>query len=244
MKRFLLSTAALVTLSAPLAAADLTLRYPAKTMPPAIFSWSGFYLGGNVGYAGDDFSSDALVYDASARTTPGADLDTAVITASNFIAGRQIGDNDVLLDQEGVGLEVSLRRSGAEGRMGANVLDATGVLLAAGDLGTSIDYFGTLRARAGYMLDRFLPDIAGGGAYGRTKTSGSASKPVASDNWHWSVGGGAFAVSDHWTVKAEYLYVSLGSADVVVYGPLTGPVASDSVESLRHSMKAGVSRRL
>lgn len=52
MKKLLLAAAATVALAAPVGAADV-LRQPPLTSDPVaarIFDWSGFYLGGNVGY--------------------------------------------------------------------------------------------------------------------------------------------------------------------------------------------------
>ena len=49
MKRFLLATVALAALSAPAAAADLATKYPVKAIPAPVFSWTGFYIGANVG---------------------------------------------------------------------------------------------------------------------------------------------------------------------------------------------------
>ena len=48
MKKFLLSTVALVAFAAPAAAADLAARPYTKALPPAaatVMSWTGFYIG-------------------------------------------------------------------------------------------------------------------------------------------------------------------------------------------------------
>ena len=71
MKRFLLATVALAALSAPAAAADLATKYPVKAIPVPVFSWTGFYIGANVGYGGDKTS-----YDVNWAGVPLADLRT------------------------------------------------------------------------------------------------------------------------------------------------------------------------
>ena len=49
MKKVLLATAALVLVSAtPLLAADLPVKAP--PMPEPVFTWTGLYFGGNVGW--------------------------------------------------------------------------------------------------------------------------------------------------------------------------------------------------
>lgn len=250
MKPYLLASVALVTMSTPLLAADLATRYPVKAMPPAVFSWTGFYVGGNVGYAGDSFSADALLFDAlSVNNLVSYDgSGTASITSSGFIAGGQVGYNYQFANNVVVGVETDLQWSGIEGRADA-ALDATSILIGSANVGASIDYFGTIRARLGYAFDRFLPYVTGGAAYGRTAASGDAvilgvgstSVSAASDSWGWTVGAGAeFAVTNNWTVKAEYLYVDLGSMDYAVYEPLTSTAAFGSVDSKFHAMKAGV----
>jgi outer membrane immunogenic protein len=49
MKRFLLATAALVALAAPAAAADMPVKAPPAVVA-TVFNWTGFYLGGDVGF--------------------------------------------------------------------------------------------------------------------------------------------------------------------------------------------------
>src|SRR5262245_43776306 len=48
MKKVLLAAAALVTMSLPVAAADMPLKAPVVARP---FTWAGVYLGVNAGYA-------------------------------------------------------------------------------------------------------------------------------------------------------------------------------------------------
>ena len=67
MKKFLLSTAALVALAAPALAADLPARpytkAPAYTAPAVVYNWTGFYIGGHVGGA---FGGDSSISGSSA----------------------------------------------------------------------------------------------------------------------------------------------------------------------------------
>ncbi len=58
MNKFLAATAALIATFTSASAADLSARPYAKAAPmmamPAAYDWSGFYIGGQVGYAGSD----------------------------------------------------------------------------------------------------------------------------------------------------------------------------------------------
>jgi outer membrane immunogenic protein len=58
MKRLFLSTAAILALVAPAAAADLPTRYtkaPPATAPALIYNWTGFYIGGHLVEGGSDY---------------------------------------------------------------------------------------------------------------------------------------------------------------------------------------------
>ncbi|MEJ0096893.1 MAG: outer membrane beta-barrel protein [Bauldia sp.] len=57
--------------------------------------------------------------------------------------------------------------------------------------------------------------------------------------WGWTVGAGvAAALSDHWTVKAEYLYADLGSRQYTFVEP-TGPEWSKITNSARTTASIG-----
>jgi outer membrane immunogenic protein len=97
-------------------------------------------------------------------------------------------------------------------------------------LESSIDWFGTLRGRAGYVVhDHVLLDATGGLAYARVDHTlsddcvgcgdpgvaanlGPFSQSNKDTKLGWTVGGGAEIVHDsNWLLRAEALYVDLGS---------------------------------
>ncbi|GLK86550.1 outer membrane protein [Ancylobacter defluvii] len=85
----------------------------------------------------------------------------------------------------------------------------------------SLDYFGTVRARLGWAVDQFLIYGTGGFAYGRGnyEVAGLSNKQT---NTGWTIGaGGEYAFSPNWSVKAEYLYVDLGTE---TYDTIAGPL--------------------
>jgi outer membrane immunogenic protein len=80
----------------------------------------------------------------------------------------------------------------------------------------------------GLPVGRFLPYVTGGLAYAHTE-SGENCPPGATggwcqpsrhgpfnlskseDSWGWTAGGGIEgAITEHWSIKGEYLYVDLG----------------------------------
>ena len=79
-------------------------------------------------------------------------------------------------------------------------------------------WLATLRGRVGYAIDRWLPYITGGAAYGNVKASTSAPIGAFTSASHnqlgWTAGVGLeYAFLGNWTAKIEYLYVDLGSFD-------------------------------
>ena len=120
---------------------------------------------------------------------------------------------------------------------------------------TKLDSLATLRGRAGFAWDRFFVYGTGGLAYGdlhsdTNVTFGTvAVNPVYNGAIHigsassWQVGwtagvGGEYAFAPSWSIKAEYLYVSLDSFN---YSSLL--VASVSAAAPGYAWKTSVSER-
>jgi outer membrane immunogenic protein len=150
---------------------------------------------------------------------------------SGFVIGVE-GDIDYLSNNNknrSAYLNCPVASCGVVGGIGAdgNGYAGTYVGLASG---SGNNYFGTIRARLGWAFDHFLIYATGGFAFGGAGNSGTATlsywaptryaagtSPDAtwyvgrsgSDDWGWTIGGGAeYAITNNWTVKAEYLYVN------------------------------------
>ncbi len=84
--------------------------------------------------------------------------------------------------------------------------------------GTDLDSFGTLRGRVGYafgMRGDWLAYVTGGLAVGDVHAWDSLT-PASGSKFRagWTAGAGVEkAFAQHWTVKLEYLYMDLGSAE-------------------------------
>lgn len=209
MKRFAVgffALAAVVAVAAGSAsAADLTLppfvKAPIMTPPPPPpFTWTGFYIGGNAGYAwGNSTASNPLLPPLT---------NTGSFPISGALAGGQIGFNwqyEALV----LGVESDIDWSGVKGSTSNGL--CTGVVCT-----TSDSWLGTARGRLGIAADHWLFYGTGGVAYGDIRftdlpaplaVSGTATKIG------WTAGGGIeYAFDRNWSIKAEYLYVSLDSA--------------------------------
>lgn len=209
---FVLVSVATLGFAMPALAADLATSYPVKALPaPApVFSWTGFYAGVNGSYAGGVAHVDQS----------GAFPYNWGINASGYALGGQVGYNYQFANNVVLGAEADLQWADINGQTVTTALGST-----QGTFGGSIDYFGTLRARAGYAFGRVLPYVTGGAAYGKTSytfTSVNLGTPANSYNysqsstqWGWTLGAGLeVALTDNWTVKAEYLYVDLGTMNI------------------------------
>ncbi|PSJ59393.1 outer membrane protein [Pseudaminobacter soli (ex Li et al. 2025)] len=164
-----------------------------------VFSWTGAYVGLNVGFGG----GKVKYMDPAGHGT------LFSVTSNGFLGGIQAGYN-YQIDQWVVGAEADFQGAGIKGEM-----DMGGATI-----GTKIDWYGTVRARAGVLAtDRLLVYATGGLAYGHTKTyiedpfgmGFSESKTKAG----WTVGAGVeYAVTDHVSLKTEYAYTDLGKARI------------------------------
>jgi outer membrane immunogenic protein len=234
MKRILVGITAVASLLSMNAfAADLSPRTYTKApmMVDPGFNWSGFYVGGNVGYSwGSSGNTEAI-----SRLNTGLVLFNATSRndVNGVIGGGQIGYNWQSSNWL-FGLEADIQGSGERG-------SSSTVCVACADDGTNItstlkqklDWFGTLRGRAGILV---TPTVllygTGGLAYGDVKTGGSvtgnnvqgvpitvAFPGTSSVRTGWTAGAGVEGqISGNWTAKLEYLYMDLGTVSA-------GPIA-------------------
>jgi outer membrane immunogenic protein len=195
LRKILLASAALVSFAGAASAADMPARMATKAVPYlAVYNWTGFYVGANIGY--------------------GWGRDTAGGSSTNLngvIGGGQIGYN-WQMNNLVVGLETDFQGSGQRA-------DATGVGFSVTE---RIRYFGTVRARLGYAWDRTLVYVTGGYAYtnvGGDLNVGGFTTSSNTTKSGYTVGAGVeYAFAGPWSVKAEYLYVDSGTTNLTLAG--------------------------
>ena len=192
---------------------------------PQIFSWTGFYVGGNAGWGWAN---------TSGTFTTATGTGSFSGSGNGFLGGAQAGYNW----QTGpfvVGAELDFQGSAASGSVNA----------AAGPAITSTaktPWFGTLRGRVGYAADRVLLYATGGGVYGDTSLSGTVPGVGSFSNsttfWTWTAGAGVeWAFYGCWSAKLEYLYV--GSPSKFPAVPTVTTVALDN-SSNTNIVRAGI----
>jgi outer membrane immunogenic protein len=101
--------------------------------------------------------------------------------------------------------------------------DWSGIRGSAACGGTTCDthnsWLATVRGRLGYAMDRFMPYVTGGAAFGDVKTSIAGIGDTTTTRTGWTAGGGLeMAIAGPWTAKLEYLHVDLGNADTALPG--------------------------
>jgi outer membrane immunogenic protein len=197
MKRYILAACAgllAVAMATPSSAADLPRpAYKAPIYaPPAVFSWTGFYVGINGGYAWGTGEASNVFGSAS------ADQD-------GWLLGGTLGYN----------LQTGVWVWGIEGDLDYAFINGNTSNTFAGCPGCEMKntYFATARGRIGYAWDRFLPYITGGAAFSGFKFTAPGGS-VTETNYGWTIGAGLeYAFLGAWSAKIEYLYADLGNGN-------------------------------
>ncbi len=211
-RKFPLASVCAMILTAPALAADL----PPPPVP--VFSWTGIYLGGQIGYAwGDNTGGIAAV-------TPGGLSGSGILLgdAHGVIGGAHIGYNMQINDWV-LGVEGSVDGTNLTKSTLVGITDPTGATPGGSVAGNvKSDLQGSVRARVGFAWDRLLIYGTGGVAFANfssdlnisvTDATGSywADSNPTTTHTGWTAGGGAeYSINDHWSVRGEYRYTDFG----------------------------------
>ena len=151
MKKLLLSTVALATMTAGAMAADL----PARRMAPApyvavpVFTWTGFYVGANIGAAWNGNDRNDFGFGRNYTTAAGFPVDTGGAFGGVF-GGR---DNDDISILGGV-------QAGFNWQMGSFVLGVEGDIQWVGNNNDRNGFFGFGGTNGGFATASLNPQIA------------------------------------------------------------------------------------
>jgi outer membrane immunogenic protein len=218
------STSLIGLLAAPAFAADLA-PMPVKYREAEKLPWAGFYVGANAGYA---WSSDPGVT-CSFSGVAGSPCGAAVFSAPQAAGaeyGVQAGYNWQVSNYV-LGLEADFNKVNAHGASQFTGIDEPGKGM--DQTSSRYDWLGTARGRAGVVSGPALFYATGGFAYGRVghqyiegvNAANGITFGLSENQIGWTVGGGAeYALNQHWSIKAEYLYVHLGDSKLNISGVL------------------------
>src|SRR5215831_12844201 len=207
----------------PALAADLAKPvYKAPPLAP-VFSWTGWYIGGNAGYGWGENT------DPTTNFTPNF---LPNLKPKGFIGGGQIGYDWQVNPSWVVGLVADFQ--------GADIKDS-GAITERGTvagfpatltegLSEKLDFLGTGRVRLGYAAGNWLFYGSGGFAYGdvrstldiiETVTIRGVNRTAFASGSHtetrggWAAGGGInYAWTPNWIVGVDYLHYDLGHTSV------------------------------
>jgi outer membrane immunogenic protein len=202
-RKILLTTASLVAISGTAFAADLPSRAapPVFVPPPPIFTWSGAYVGAQIGYEWGTSSNSVFA-------SPGAGVGLGSYSPNGVVGGAHIGYN-YQISQFVVGLEGDVNGSSYRGN--------NAVFGGLGTVSTRSNVDGSIRGRVGVAWDRALIYATGGAAFGSIHDSfanGIGVDTESTTRVGWTVGGGVeYAVTNNWSVRAEYRYTDYGSTN-------------------------------
>ena len=188
-------------------AADL----PVYTKAPPVYapppSWSGCYLGGNIGAGWDSTYDLGTAFGGTPFTPP---LDYGTSHGSSFIGGGQIGCDNQFASNWVIGIQGKADFGSI--RSQNPVLPFPGIT-AAYELKNTED----ITARLGYVIvPTVLAYVKGGAAWSNINVSASALPTLAEQanftRMGYTIGGGVeWKFAPNWSVFAEYNYFDFGT---------------------------------
>jgi outer membrane immunogenic protein len=245
MKQLLLGSVAFLVTVGSAAAADMPVKMPVKAAPIVAYDWTGFYIGGYYGSG---------VGESRSRTDPPGNPAGTRVGETNYNAmgttlGGTFGYNWQFAPRWLVGLEGDIGTLGVD----HTFKEYNDVIIS----GSKADWYGTIRARFGYVTGPSLLYLTGGVAFVNvTDTFGgdSISIPalaVTTTRTGWTAGVGIETkLSHNWTAKTEYLYIDAGSSTVgtdpfgVGVAPGSGALVPTTYDQTYHVIKTGLNYKL
>ncbi|ALK08634.1 outer membrane protein [Blastochloris viridis] len=234
MRRFALALLASTALTGTAFGADIARTAPVASYPVAVgVNWTGVYLGGHIGWAWADTSSDYDYYGFPYTGYGGKD-------DNGFLGGGQIGFN----------YQVGQWVFGVEGDVSWTDLGTSHDYYIDDPFfyygrGSSVDWIATLTGRIGYAWDNWLLYAKGGAAWGGR--DGGRNYDLLDvyydnrDDTHtgWTLGAGVeWAWTPNWSVKLEYDYIDFGGGHEYYVGDYYF-----KEEAQIHTVKLGVNYR-
>jgi outer membrane immunogenic protein len=242
MRKLLLSGAAFGVLGMPAMAADVAPVYKIPA-PVSVFSWSGCYVGGDVGGAWG--SQGVLNTSPLAVAFPPVVLSQApantTATGSSVVGGGHIGCNYQWTPFLVIGIEGDYSGASLNATGNAQSIFARAAAPGGGITWSSrLDSIATVRGRVGFAwTPNTLVYLTGGGAWGRTSYSSTdvffsgcpncATTSFSDTSSGYVLGGGLEWApwSNNWIVRGEYLYYNLSGATGGGFPPGVGFVSAN-----------------
>jgi outer membrane immunogenic protein len=235
-----------------------------KDGPVPYVNWTGFYVGGNVGYgwgantgSGYTSFSDPGVGGVASFFSSGGNVLPGVSPAG-VLGGGQIGYDYQVSSKVVAGFvadiqAADIKASGSGSSSIGNFKNITESNSA------QVDWFGTVRAKLGFLVtSNLLVYGTGGLAYGEVKGSTGLNDPSFNGGANpisfagsktltrtgWAAGAGLeYALTPKWIVGVEYLHVDLGSISVTET-QATGAVSTGDTFTSKSKFSDDIARLL
>lgn len=223
-------------------AADLpnTKGAPVYAPPPA-FSWTGFYIGANVGY---DWGYDPVTDVDGWWYNPGTV--GSRVYPQGITGGAQVGYNYQFAPVIVAGVEAEGGYISLHGSTDYCPFSACNAPLPDDYARVSGGAYGALTGKFGLTMDRVMLYAKGGVAFGDFQVSYASpglagGGPSNQVNVGWTAGAGVeYALTPNWSIKAEYDFYDLGNT--TNYGvPINGYFCTNEVNGacrFQHSLTA------
>jgi high affinity Mn2+ porin len=222
--------AATISVAIPALGADAARPMPVKAPIDANYDWTGFYVGGHVGYAtGYSRWSATDVGTAAPGLSGSLDFFKAFDGfkgTGSYFAGLQAGYSYMIPSRVVLGVEADV--SFPSNISGAQTIASAAIGQAR--YAETMQFSGTVRGRIGYAPGHWLVYATGGFAWtydqftrtqisgmpvGGTAVAGTAENLFIVPRTGWTAGGGVeVALPSNWTARLEYLYTDFGSRSV------------------------------
>jgi outer membrane immunogenic protein len=253
-------TAGIAALMAIVAAnaADLALR-PGYTAPRvSVFTWSGCYIGGNIGegWGRETVSIPNLAETTGVPELAGVSLPSATGNTKGVIGGGQVGCNYQFAPNWVIGIEGDGEAAGIKGDLTESVTFTDprtgGPNTVTGTAHAQTDWIASVTGRLGWTWDRVMLYAKGGAAWAGDKYSAD----LAAFNEHiatsvtrpgWTVGGGIeWAFAGNWSAKVEYDYYDFSTRNLALPGTIFGVpevVPGVNIKETISTVKFGINYR-
>jgi high affinity Mn2+ porin len=232
MRGFYGGAAGLILLAGTAQAADLAAALPTKAPPPswqAAYDWSGFYLGGHIGYfaGGSDFTANPGI-GGSVGFTNGYNFSNG---EGSYALGFQAGYDVMAASRWLVGIEADISFPSFVGGNRSVASPATGTV----NYLDRVEFSGNVLARFGYApetatrhwliyatggfawtYDQFTRTQLAGVPAAGTAVPGTIENAFLRPRVGGAVGAGVeMALPAHWTAQVQYLFTDYGSRNVL-----------------------------
>jgi len=218
---------------APANAADLSLR-PLYRPPVPVFTWTGCYVGGNIGWGWgrDTVSIPNLAETTGVPELAGISLSSVTGNTNGVLGGGQVGCNYQFASNWVIGIEGDGEAARIKGDVTQSVSFTDprtgGPNTVTGTAHAQTDWIASVTGRVGWTWDRVMLFAKGGAAWAGDKYS--ADLPAFNEHIAtsvtrpgWTVGGGVeWAFWDNWSAKVEYDYYDFSTRNLTLPGTIFG----------------------